>query len=127
MKYAPARPPEGVAGRLAEARNLWVATVRPDGSPHLVPVWFAFHHGKFFFCIDPDSVKARNLRGNPIAALALEDGSSPVICRVIAKAHEGPLPEDVAAHFRHKYEWDLTQEEEYTLLIEAVPLRWLVW
>jgi len=29
--------------RLQSDANLWLATVRPDGRPHLAPVWFVFH------------------------------------------------------------------------------------
>ncbi|HLE28937.1 MAG TPA: pyridoxamine 5'-phosphate oxidase family protein, partial [Anaerolineales bacterium] len=62
-------------GRLDSAQNVWVATVRPDGRPHLVPVWFVMDGGRWYICTAPDSVKARNLQTNSRIALALEDGS----------------------------------------------------
>ena len=60
--------------RLQSEGNIWVTTVRPDGRPHLTPVWFVWHAGKAYICISPDSVKARNLSRNPRVALALENG-----------------------------------------------------
>jgi hypothetical protein len=38
-----------VTERLAKARNYWVATTRPDSTPHAVPVWGVFVDGFQFF------------------------------------------------------------------------------
>jgi len=113
--------------RLETERNLWVASARPDGRPHLVPVWFVYQAEKFYFCIQPESVKARNLSRNPRVVLALEGGSSPVICEGSAALLSGPPPPIVLDLFQHKYEWDLRTESVYTLLVEATPEKWLVW
>ena len=61
------------------ARNVWMATVRPDGRPHQVPVWFVVSSRRWYICIEPDSVKARNIAASPRVALALEDGNDPYI------------------------------------------------
>ena len=34
-------PPSKVHHRSETEANIWFATVRADGRPHLVPVWFA--------------------------------------------------------------------------------------
>src|SRR5436190_10273583 len=81
--------PEEIQARLATERNIWLASVRPDGSPHLVPIWFVTHDGLIYICTDPESVKVRNLQHNERVSLALEDGSKPII-------FEGSAP--VAAH-----------------------------
>ena len=39
--------------RLQTEANIWLATVRPDGQPHLVPLWFAWHEGQIFLCTRP--------------------------------------------------------------------------
>jgi F420H(2)-dependent biliverdin reductase len=75
-------PTAGVKERLGKERNIWIATVRPDGRPHIVPVWFACIDDKVYLCIEPQSVKGRNLATNRNVALALEDGSHPIICEV---------------------------------------------
>ena len=36
----PARTLARVQPMLAEERVVWLSTVRPDGTPHLVPTWF---------------------------------------------------------------------------------------
>jgi hypothetical protein len=124
-----ALPPEAET-RLETERNIWVASVRPDGRPHLTPVWFAWHVGKLYVCTEPGSVKARNISQNRRVVLALEDGTRPVICEGIAAPVPVPWPADmaaVAAIFRNKYDWDISSEEQYTQLLEVTPIKWLAW
>lgn len=35
--------------RLSESRNYWVCTVRPDGRPHVMPVWGVWDAGELWF------------------------------------------------------------------------------
>jgi PPOX class probable F420-dependent enzyme len=123
MTNAPAR----VQSRLETEHNVWLASVRPDGRPHLVPVWFAWHDGKLYVCIEPESVKGRNIRQNPRLALALENGSTPVICEGTAAPVSAPWPEAVRAVFQQKYDWDIFSDAQYTQLLEVMPEKWLVW
>ena len=57
-------PPAETLNKLDSEKNIWVASVRPDSRPHLVPVWFAWYAGKLHLCIDPTSVKAKNFLNN---------------------------------------------------------------
>ena len=120
-------PPPEAETKLETERNIWVASVRPDGRPHLAPVWFAWHAGKLYVCTEPGSVKARNISQNRRVVLALEDGSHPVICEGTAATVSAPWSVQVAAIFRHKYDWDISSEEQYTQLLEVTPTRWLTW
>ena len=113
--------------RLETAQNIWIASVRPDGRPHLTPVWFAWTGGKLYISIDPDSVKSKNIANNPRVALTLEDGLHPVICEGTAAPLVPPLPEEVLAVFLRKYEWDITQENQYHQVVEVTPQKWLAW
>ncbi len=108
-------------------KNIWVATVRSDGRPHLSPVWFIFLAGKLYICIDPKSVKSKNLNSNPNITLALEDGLHPLICEAQAAFVSQPYPSEVLAYFQHKYEWDILQDKDYNQLLEISPMRWLNW
>jgi nitroimidazol reductase NimA-like FMN-containing flavoprotein (pyridoxamine 5'-phosphate oxidase superfamily) len=47
--------------RLAEARTFWLATVRPDGRPHVVPVLAVWLDGALHFTSNATARKARNL------------------------------------------------------------------
>lgn len=123
MKSSPAN----VQSRLELENNIWLASVRPDGRPHLVPVWFVWHAGKLYVCIEPDSAKGRNIRQNPRVVLALEDGSSPVICEGLTALVPDPWPAAVIDIFQQKYDWDITSETRYTQLVEVTPAKWLAW
>ena len=113
--------------KLTTALNIWVGSVKPDGNPHLTPVWFVYHEGDLYISIDPKSVKSRNIRLNPHVALALEDGLHPVICEGRAALLEQPWPADVLDVYLQKYEWDLTSEEQYNQLVRITPDKWLAW
>jgi hypothetical protein len=53
-----------VEERMVAARDYWVATVRPDGRPHITPVWGLWVDGAFYFGSGPQTRKARNLSEN---------------------------------------------------------------
>jgi F420H(2)-dependent biliverdin reductase len=113
--------------RLEKQQNIWFSSVRADGRPHLVPVWFVWYAGRIFIGTDPKSVKVKNILANPSVALALEDGAKPVICEGMARPVARPWSEDLLKAFFVKYEWDLLKDEQYNYLLEITPERWLSW
>lgn len=54
-------------------RTLKVATLRPDGAPHVVPVWFVVDGDDLVFTTSSGSVKARNLRADPRISACVDD------------------------------------------------------
>ena len=120
-------PTKASSERLATERNIWVVTVRSNGRPHMVPVWFVWADGNLYICIEPGSVKARNLESNKNVSLALEEGNHPVICEGEARFLNQPWPEPVVEVFRQKYDWDIATENRYTQLVEVTPRKWLHW
>jgi len=106
---------------------IWFGSVRPDGSPHLVPIWFIWQMGRLYICTEPESVKSRNIRCNERVVLALEDGTNPVICEGVARPVASPFPDELLGAFFAKYEWDITKDEQYTYVIEITPVKWLSW
>jgi len=107
----------------AKARNVWFASVRPDGRPHLVPIWFVVDGERWYVCTSPASVKARNLQANPSVSLALEDGDHPYV--VEGQARPVDLTDGVVQKFKAKYDWDITADSQYTQLIEVTVSRQL--
>jgi pyridoxamine 5'-phosphate oxidase-like protein len=71
--------------RLTKARNYWVATTRPDGRPHAMPVWGIWLEGAFFFGSGRNSAKTRNLAANPATVVHLESGDETVILEGLAE------------------------------------------
>lgn len=108
--------------RLETSRNLWLATVRPNGSPHLVPIWFVWLEGKAYICTSADSVKTRNIRTNPQVAFALEDANDPVLIQGTARILEQASPEVISV-FQQKFDWDIRTDETYNAVIEITPVR----
>lgn len=68
-----------VEARLVAAHHYWMATVRPDGRPHVVPRWGVWVDGRFFYDGSPATVHAANLTANPACSLNLESGTETVI------------------------------------------------
>ena len=54
-----------------------VSTVRPDGTPHMTPVWHLVDGDEVVLTVDSSSVKARNVRANPVAALSVVTDETP--------------------------------------------------
>jgi F420H(2)-dependent biliverdin reductase len=109
---------------LSEARNVWFATVRPDGRPHLVPIWFVREGDRWYVCTNPDSVKARNLKANSAVVLALEDGDHPFV--VEGQARPIDATPSLAEKFKAKYDWDIMSDGEYSQVIEVTVSRHLL-
>jgi nitroimidazol reductase NimA-like FMN-containing flavoprotein (pyridoxamine 5'-phosphate oxidase superfamily) len=65
-----------VEARLVAANTYWLATVRPDGRPHVVPRWGVWVDGRFFYDGAPTTLHAQNLEANPACALHLESAES---------------------------------------------------
>jgi hypothetical protein len=65
--------------RLTGARNYWLCTTSPDGTPHVMPLWALWRSGALMFSADPSSRKIRNLAGTPRAAVHLESGDDVVV------------------------------------------------
>ena len=58
-------------------RTAKVATSGPGGTPHVMPVWFVLDGDELVFTTGGDSVKGRNLRRDPRAAVVVDDEVAP--------------------------------------------------
>ena len=65
---------EEVAEFLAIEKTLQVASIGPDGAPHLVPMWFALIDGRVAMWTYAKSQKAANLRRDPRLTCLVEAG-----------------------------------------------------
>lgn len=65
--------------RLESARSYWLATTRPNGRPHVTPLWGAWVDGALYLDGLPTTQWARNLAKNPFASVHLESGEDVVI------------------------------------------------
>ena len=102
--------------RLVASHNYWVATARPDGRPHLMPVWGIWHAAAFWFSTGAESLKARNLAADPRCSISIERGDEAVIVEgrvevvfdleALAAVHDA---------YRLKYNWPMDGEPFHVL------------
>lgn len=101
-----------VERRLENAENYWLATTRPDGRPHCVPIWGLWADGALWFWTRRESVKAKNLAASPFAVVHLESGDDVVIVegKVEAPRDPGRAAEALAAYASKYPEFDVASE-----------------
>jgi hypothetical protein len=92
--------------RLRACRNYFVATSRPDGRPHLMPVWGLWHMDLFCFSTSVTSVKSKNLLNNPHCAVTVDDGHNSVIVEGVARVTELDQVPGFVEAYDAKYEGD---------------------
>lgn len=119
-----------VLERLERERNVWLCTLRPDGSPHVTPVWFVYLADTFWIGSGERNRKVRNVLADPRVSLALEDGDAPCVAEGHARLHNRPLRPDILAALARKYDgWDagaVIAPYGARVLIEVPVRRWLL-
>lgn len=90
---------------LADEPVVWLSSVRPDGRPHLVPIWFRRDGRALIVLSRPHAQKVRNIRLTPTVMLALgdaEEGFGVGLIEASAEALDEPATELPRGH-RRKY------------------------
>ncbi|MDH3731175.1 MAG: pyridoxamine 5'-phosphate oxidase family protein [Acidimicrobiia bacterium] len=85
---------EEVAAFLGESRNIEVATLGPDGWPHVAPMWYSMRNGLVAFRSFTKSQKIVNLQRDPRLTLLAEDGKAYEELRGIMIKGEAELVDD---------------------------------
>ena len=106
--------------RLVKAHTYWVATVRPDGGPHVMPVWGVWLDDAFCFSTGAQSRKARNLAENPRCVIACEVGQDQLTVEGIAEiVVAAEVNRRFAEAYGPKYEWDMEGFDEPVYAVRA--------
>jgi PPOX class probable F420-dependent enzyme len=95
------------AAFLQEQRTMAIATIGPDGRPHVVAMWYAFVDGAPCFWTYAKSQKVINLRRDPRITCMVEAGDSYDNLRgveLIAHAHITDDPDEVIRFGRIEFE-----------------------
>jgi PPOX class probable F420-dependent enzyme len=74
-----AHVPEVARALVAGPHVAHLATVLPDGGPHVVPLWVTWEGERLAFLTGPDSRKARNLARDPRVAVSVTDTGNPFV------------------------------------------------
>src|ERR1700730_1277545 len=67
------------AERLTSSHDYWLATVWPDGRPHVMPVWGVWQDGCVWVSSGQDSRNSKNLAATPRATSTTDDALQPVV------------------------------------------------
>jgi PPOX class probable F420-dependent enzyme len=100
---------------LAEPRNVIVAGIRRDGSPHLSPNWFYWDGQRFYVSTTRARAKYAIFRRDPRAQLAIDDSTG---FRAVLVRGTVDVREDIAAELprfraiREKHGRQLPADEE---------------
>lgn len=73
-----------IAQFIERSRTATMATVLPNGRPHLVAMWYALIDGEIWFETKAKSQKAVNLRRDPTITVMIEDGRTYPTLRGVA-------------------------------------------
>jgi hypothetical protein len=119
-----------VEERLAAAMHYWLATTRPDGRPHVVPVDGLWSDGACYFGGHPATVHQRNLRADPRVVLHLDDGDAATIAEGVAEWHLPSAADEaaaLAAAAKAKYGFGRSPEDYLTGTWRLRPATVLAW
>jgi PPOX class probable F420-dependent enzyme len=110
---------------LTTERTVQVASIGPDGTPHLVPMWFAVIDGRIVFWTYTKSQKALNLRRDPRVTCLLETGDAYGELRGVTITGRAELADDydtvfdVGATVYARYQGDMTHASRAGVEAEA--------
>jgi PPOX class probable F420-dependent enzyme len=94
--------------RLVRSHDYWLATVRPDGRPHVMPVWAVWAQGAAWFSSSGGSRKARNIDAYPRVVITTDDPLQPVVVEGRAqRVGSGAAVAEFTAWVNAKYATDI--------------------
>src|SRR5437764_1100336 len=100
---------------LEKARIYWLSTVRPDGRPHVTPLFAVWLEGAIYFCTGPEERKAKNLAGNRQCVVTtgcnVIEGVDVVVEGDAVRVSDDATLQAVAGLFDSKYDWQYEVRE----------------
>lgn len=124
--------------RLREEQIIWLTTVRPDGQPQSVPVWFFWDGEKFLVYSQPGRQKLRNIERNPLVDLNLNSnaqGGEVVRVEGTVEIVEEAPPATEVPEYVEKYRDAIARigfdpegfARAFSVALRITPARWQVW
>ena len=124
--------------RLREEEVAWMTTVRADGQPQSVPVWFLWDGEGFLIYSQENRQKLRNIGRNPRVGLNLNSnatGGDVVRLEGTAEIVEDAPPADEVEAYVEKYRDSIARigfdvdgfARAYSVAVRVTPTRWQVW
>ena len=99
--------------RMTSSHNYYLATTRPDGRPHVMPVWGVWLDNAFYFSTGVNSRKSRNLSLNSYCAVTPEKVEKAVIVEGVARRVTNRSERRrVVVDYKKKYDWDMSESQD---------------
>ena len=107
----------------------YIATSRPDGTPHITPIWFVLHNGKIYFETDTTTIKYKNIKHSNKVALCFGGKVTYIIEGSVKEYKEDELDFPIRKLYLEKYNKDMDDSyiTEKTHLFEVIPEKELSW
>ncbi len=126
---------DAVQQLLREEETIWFTTVRADGQPQPVPVWFLWDGGTFLIYSQPRNQKLRNIQANGRVSLNLGRDDHVVRFEGRAEIAEDAPPATDVPEYVEKYRdgiarIGMTPESfatAYSVPIRVRPTRFYSW
>jgi hypothetical protein len=117
---------------LDKAQIYWLTTVRPDGRPHVTPLYAVWSDDMLYFCTGETERKARNLNENAHCVVTtgcnVIDGLDVVVEGDARRVRDEGVLTRVAAGYASKYDWHFSvrdgafhAEEQDALVFRVEP------
>lgn len=132
------RPRPSIVASLHAEDVVWLSSTRPDGGPHLVPIWFLWDGESILVFSKPNAQKVRNLRADPRVMVAVGEPEAAfdvelieAVAEVLPQPTKAILPSSFASKYRdHATRTGLSFDHfaaTYSQPIRIRPTRWLGW
>ncbi|MEM3491973.1 MAG: pyridoxamine 5'-phosphate oxidase family protein [Nitrososphaerota archaeon] len=109
-----------------------LATLMPDGKPHIVPICYIFYNNNFYMVTDLGTAKLRNIKNNPEVAILIDTYKPNKAILMWGKASiltEGEEFKEVSKLFFKKFYWARVDrwDEGEAAIIKVTPYRKIFW
>jgi uncharacterized pyridoxamine 5'-phosphate oxidase family protein len=114
---------------LTETEICYIATTKPNGDPHVVPIWFIWHKGKIYFETDNTTVKFANIQKHNRVMLCFGGKDTYLVEGKVTWCTESELGFPIRKMYWAKYpkHMDDSYINDKTLLFEVVPEKTQSW
>ena len=117
---------------------IWLTTVRSDGQPQSVPVWFLWEGETFLIYFQPNQQKLKNIGRNARVGLHLnanDRGGDVMRAEGTAEVVEDIPPANEVGEYLEKYGESIARigldpegfARAYSVALRVTPDRWRVW
>ncbi|GLV57788.1 pyridoxamine 5'-phosphate oxidase [Dictyobacter sp. S3.2.2.5] len=123
--------------RLKQESMMWLNSVKANGRPHTVPVWFLWHNNQVFIFSQPGKQKIRNIERSPYVTLSLDtrDGGGDIVIiegeARLEQQQDAAMLQAYASKYAEQMKsmgWTFeNMSKEYSQLISVTPTKFISW